>query len=370
MRIGLNAYLCAPEANYRRTGIHRYIHELAVHLARLQDGPDLLAYVAGEIREFGDCGIDQRVAPIPVRNPAARIGFELTGLPVLTARDRLDLFHGPVNTIPFGLRMPALVTVHDLAFLYYPEHITRGRYRYLRTMIGSSVRRARMILTPSEATRQDVVERFRIDPDKVRVTPLGVDGRFRQAAGEPELARFGLERPFVLFVGTVEPRKNLARLIAASDRLQEVIEHDLVLAGPDGWLMVEIRAALEGYRHGDRLRRLGFVDDRDLADLYAGAAVVAIPSLYEGFGLPVLEAMSAGAAVLTANVSSLPEVAGEAAELVDPVSVDSIAAGLERVLTDTGRRDELRRLGPIRASTFTWERTASATLDAYLEAAK
>jgi glycosyltransferase involved in cell wall biosynthesis len=360
MRVGINAYLCTARGGYRRTGVHRYIHELIAAISGLTDAPDLVAYVQEMTEDATWSNVRQRKAPVSVQLPALRIGFELAGLPVLARRDRLDLFHGPVNTLPFGLPVPGSVMVHDLAFLRYPEQVTAKRYSYLKHMIGSSVRRAALVLTPSEATRQDVIEQFGLPADRVRVTPLGVDDRYRS-----DLVRTRTGRPSILSVGTLEPRKNLPRLIAASAELQSEIEHDFILAGPDGWLMDEITVAIETYPNRDRFQRLGFVDDETLATLYASATVVAVPSLYEGFGLPVLEAMSAGAAVVTSRVSSLPEVAGDAAEYVDPDFTESILDGLRRVLTDVGLRQSLQERGRIRARDFTWTRTAGMTVRAW-----
>lgn len=366
MNVGINAYLCSTSEDYRRTGVHRYIYELITALAGLDADVELTAFVQRSSNIANWTGVRQRGAPVPVSNPAVRIGLELVGLPVLIRTSRLDLFHGPVNTIPLGIGIPGVVTVHDLAFLLYPEHVTRKRYYYLKAMIGSSVRRARMILVPSQATGNDVAERFGISDSKIRVTPLGVDGRYRRSF--TSCAESLDERQFILYVGTIEPRKNLPRLISASGLLQAEQPHDLVIAGPSGWLMAEVKEAIRGYPHPERIRQPGFLDDAELARLYASAAVVAMPSLYEGFGLPVLEAMSAGAAVLTSNISSMPEVAGDAAELVDPTSVDSIAEGLKRLLTDDTRRAELRARGLARAGGFTWTRTAELTLSAYKEA--
>lgn len=365
MKVGINAYLCSSGSTYRRTGVHRYIHELVAALVRQDNAPDLMAYVQQKILDGGWSGVHQKVAPVPVGRAPARIGFELTGLPVLIRRSDVDVFHGPVNTVPMGIGVPAVVTVHDLAFLRFPEQVTARRYRYLKRMIGSSVRRSRLVLTPSEATRADVIERYGVAPERVVVTPLGVDTRYQASTSTDVREQLGLRRPFVLYVGTIEPRKNLPRLIDASNHVQDEFEHDLVLAGPDGWLMDDVEQAIAGYRFAERLRRIGFVDDDVLAGLYREADVVAIPSLYEGFGLPVLEALSVGAVVLTSSVSSLPEVAGDAAELVDPRSIDAIADGLRRLLWDETRRSELRVLGPRRAAEFTWDRTAHLTLAAY-----
>jgi glycosyltransferase involved in cell wall biosynthesis len=267
-----------------------------------------------------------------------------------------------------GIRGAAAVTVHDLAFLKYSDQVTAKRYQYLHRMIRSSVKRADVVLVPSQATRGDVIETFDIEPGHVKVTPLGVDPRFQPAPAEAisvARASFGLQNPYILTVGTLEPRKNLPALVRAFATLRDDVPHDLVLAGPDGWLMDEIEATIQESGIQERVRRIGFAEDEALTALYSGADVVAIPSLYEGFGLPVLEAMATGAPVLTSNLSSLPEVAGDAAILVDPTRIDAIADGLRRILESDTLRNQLRAAGPQQAARFTWEQTAKRTRDAY-----
>ena len=368
MRIGLNALLCSSGRNYRRTGVSRYIDELARHLAHDPGQDELIAYVSRSFEPSGWDHVRLRRAWFPVEKPPVRIGWEAAVLPFATLRDRLAVYHGTVNTLPAGIRAATAVTVHDLAFLHYPEQITAKRYQYLKRMIRYSVGRADVVLVPSEATRADVVESFRFDPDRVVVTPLGVDPRFSPAAGSAiEAVRelYALQRPYILSVGTLEPRKNLPMLVRAFAALRNQFPHDLVLAGPEGWLMDEIERTIAESGIADRVRRIGFVEDRALVALYSGSDLVAIPSLYEGFGLPVLEAMASGAPVLTSKVSSLPEVAGEAALLVDPANLDSVTDGLRQLLASDSLRARLRLAGPAQAAQFTWERTAALTRAAY-----
>lgn len=368
MRIGLNALLCAGGRNYRRTGVSRYIDELVRHLARDSGRDELIAYVGQSVEPSGWDSVQLRRTRVPVEKPPVRIAWEAAILPFATHRDRLDVYHGTVNTLPAGIRAATAVTVHDLAFLHYPEQITVKRYHYLKRMIRYSVGRADIVLVPSEATRADVADAFRFDSDRIVVTPLGVDSRFKPA---PERAvkavreLYTLQQPYILTVGTIEPRKNLPTLVRAFAALCNEFPHDLVLAGPEGWLMDEIERTIAESGIGARVRRIGFVDDGALVALYSGADAVAIPSLYEGFGLPVLEAMASGAPVLTSNVSSLPEVAGNAALLVDPANLDSITDGLRQLLTSDSLRAQLRAAGLTQAAAFTWERTADLTRAAY-----
>ncbi|HET8521752.1 MAG TPA: glycosyltransferase family 1 protein, partial [Thermomicrobiales bacterium] len=308
---------------------------------------------------------------VPTERPEMRLVWEHLLLPVASRRARVDLVHGPVNVIPRGLPGPSVVTIHDLAFLQWPEQIPRRRYRYLARELSASAKRATRILAVSEATKRDIVDQLGIDPGKIVCTPLGVDARFQPVSGDAlnefRAAR-GLDRPYILSVATLEPRKNLPRLLDAYAIVAERLPHDLVLVGPEGWLTTTIHERLQRPALADRVRVTGFVPDAELPAWYSGAELFAYPSLYEGFGLPPLEAMACGTPVLTSTSSSLPEVVGDAAIVVDPTETEAIAEGLLRGLTDQTLTDELRRRGPRRAARFTWERTAALTVAAYREA--
>lgn len=374
MRVGLNGLLLSREQGYRRTGINRYLDALVGHLpAALGEDDELVVFGRNGTPLDGHCGPKLVAPPLPVNSPGARIAWEQTGLAVQARMKHVDLFHGPVNALPRVLGMAAVVTIHDLAFLEWPEHVTRRRYLYLRSAVRHAVKSSRLVITPSEATKGEVVSRLGADPDRVVVTPLAVSRAITPATVDEVTAvrgRHGLLAPYILYVGTLEPRKNLVRLIRAFTLLAAggPAELELALVGPIGWRTEELLRAVEESPVRSRIRQLGFVDDADLAALYSGAAAVAIPSISEGFGLPVLEAMAAGGAVLTSNTSSLPEVAGEAALLVDPLDEGSIAAGLRRLLEDVELNERLRAMGPGRAAEFSWERTAELTVAAYRRA--
>jgi alpha-1,3-rhamnosyl/mannosyltransferase len=226
------------------------------------------------------------------------------------------------------------------------------------------VRRAASLLPVSEWTRQDLVRLFPRAAGKERVILEAAAPPAHVADGAEAAARLGLERPFVLSVGTLEPRKNLGRLVEAWSRLPDALrrEHTLALVGARGWELDEVLAPVRA--SGDDIRMTGFVSDEDLAALYAGCAVFAYPSLYEGFGLPVLEAMQQGAPVLCSSSSSLPEVGGDAVVYVDPRDAGSIATVLERLLRDPGERARLAAAGPVRAAQFSWDETARLTYEA------
>jgi len=265
--------------------------------------------------------------------------------------------------------VPTVLTVHDLIFRRLPEqHKPLNRW-YLNLTMPLYCRRATHIIAVSEQTRRDVVSAYGVPAGKISVIYEAADPRFRSQP--PEIvaaarARHGLPERYLLFVGTIEPRKNLARLLAAFERLQaENLTDALVIVGKRGWLTGDFDAALERSPAKQAVLFPGFVPDADLPAVYAGAQVLAMPSLYEGFGLPVLEAMACATPVACSNSSSLPEIAGDAALLFDPTEVDGIRDALRRILRDADVRAQLRDAGLRRAGQFSWDRAAQETLALY-----
>jgi glycosyltransferase involved in cell wall biosynthesis len=256
----------------------------------------------------------------------------------------------------WGLRVPCAIVVFDLISFVEPQWAQPRAARIEKATIGRAVRRADRIVCISEATRGDLLTVHPEAAERARVVPLAAGAAF--GADGPRAER---ERPYVLTVGTLEPRKNLELLIDAWASLPESArgDHELLIVGPRGW-QEEAILRRAGGRSGD-VRVLGLTPDPELAALYRGCTLFAYPSLYEGFGLPVIEAMACGAPVVTSNASSLPEVAGDAARLVDPHSLDELAAAIAELLGDEGARRELARLGPAQAASYSWERTARET---------
>jgi glycosyltransferase involved in cell wall biosynthesis len=268
-------------------------------------------------------------------------------LPELAKKERLDVLHCPTFRGPLRpTACPMVVTVHDLAVLRHPETFNLWTRQYSRLCVSRVVQAARLVIAVSEATKRDLVELLGADGERIRVVPNGVGENF-----SPEGPRE--DGDYVLAVGTIEPRKNLARLAEATRSLGV----ELRVVGADGWGRVEL---------GSGVRRLGRVTDEQLERLYRGARCLAYPSLYEGFGIPILEAMASGAPVVTSRGGATEEVAGGAAVLVDPLDVASIAAGIEEA---GARREELVPAGLARAKEFSWGETAGRTADVYREAA-
>jgi glycosyltransferase involved in cell wall biosynthesis len=259
-----------------------------------------------------------------------------------------------------------VVTVHDLAFHQHPEAYPRAGRLWHERATRIAVAEAALLVTPSSATARDLSDLYGVEPARVAVVPLGVDTTEGDTgAARRLLTDLGVLGPFLLAVGTLEPRKNLRRLLNAFATLSEELpDHHLVVVGQVGW-----GPELPPTWDSVRIKLAGRVGDPVLHGLYGLADGLAYPSLYEGFGLPVLEAMAHGIPVLTSNRSSLPEVAGDAAVLVDPVSTESIATGLRSLVGDEALRARLRAAGPERAARFTWDVTAEATWTAYRRAA-
>jgi glycosyltransferase involved in cell wall biosynthesis len=280
----------------------------------------------------------------------------------------VDVIHATGIAMP-PRSVPIVLTVHDLAFRHFPEHFTRVGRRFFERNLELALREADMVLCSSLATLADCRDAG-FDPARLRHVPLGVEVDVAVDAAVARVRReYALDRPYVLWSGTLEPRKNLAGLLDAFGRLDA--DADLVLVGPRGWKEdVEQRIAALPERARARVRRLGFVPGADLGALYAGASVFCFPSLLEGFGFPVLEAMAQGTPVVTSEGTSTAELAGDAGLLVDPRDPAAIAAALDRIIGDASLAERLRRAGPSRAAEYTWERSAQLVKDAYREAAQ
>lgn len=284
-----------------------------------------------------------------------------------------SLLHVPVPLGPVRSRVPLVVTIQDVAVLRFPEKFRRWSRHFARFVLPKVARSARAIIAPSLATKADLVNMLGIPEECVTLIPNGVGEEFTPLALvgdrlQRARARYNLPERFLFTVGALEPRKNIARLLHAVHRLREkpdTSDLQLLHAGPPGWLASDVRETMIALKLHDAVRFLGYVDSEDLATLYAASTVVVYPSLFEGFGLPVAEALACGAAVITSNTSSLPEVGGDVAMLVDPFSVESIASAIAKLWTDDEARAEMSRRGIVHASNYSWTRAARETAALY-----
>lgn len=284
------------------------------------------------------------------------------------ARRGADLAHVQYIIPPSSPR-PVTTTIHDVAFRRFPELFPLKHRLLLNWLIPMAVEHSAAVITGSEATKRDLLEFYDVRPEKVHVTPYAADPVYRpmdrEEARQAVRRRLRVPVPYILSVGVLQPRKNLPRLVRAYNRIANSIPHRLVLTGKEGWASEELRAAVAEAPPGNQPVFTGYVADADLPVLYAGADLFCYPSLYEGFGLPPLEAMACGTPVLTSNVSSLPEVVGEAGLTVDPRDEAAIADGIRSLVEDPERRLALAEAGLRRAAEFSWDRTAQETVAVY-----
>jgi glycosyltransferase involved in cell wall biosynthesis len=354
-------------------GIARYVTLLADALARL-DGPERYLIIRGRRARqvsFGGRAALERHALTPPHNRLERWTLPLE----LLARQPLpNLLHSVDHVAPRWRAWRSVVTLHDLAFLLAPEtHTAASRAYYAAT--GDSVRHAERVIAVSQRTASDAIRLLGVDPVRIRVVYEAAAPAFSprsHADLEAVASRLRLDvspgRPYLLFVGTLEPRKNLPLLFEALSLLRRRVDAQLLVVGARGWLDEPIFAAHASSGVGDAARFLGRLDEDDLAVLYSHAGVFVLPSLYEGFGLPVLEAMACGAPVVASNAGPLPEVAGEAGVLLPPTEPSLWAQAVLQILDNPHHADVLRQKGFARAAEFSWERTAQATREVYHEA--
>jgi len=370
MRIGLDGYpLCEP-----LTGVGHYTFELARALARNYpaDQFELIAPFDFHPSVTAQLAREQ----IPNLNPVSLGVRNVRGrwwsfyLPRYLKRASLDLFHGTNYEIPLWNRRRTVLTVHDLSSLLYPELHRRQLARRMRLRLPLAVKLAKAIITPTEAVKRELCSHLRVKSAKVTAIHEAPRESFQPVHRADSLSirqRLEIENEFLLFVGTLEPRKNLLTLLRAfAQTLRETnLRPQLVVTGGEGWLMDETFAVIgdEGLR--EHLRLTGYLQDDDLRALYSSCSAFIYPSLYEGFGLPPLEAMACGAPVIASSISALQETLGDAAMLADPLDANALAKAIATLLQDGRRRDQLIQSGQERIKTFSWDKASRATYEVY-----
>ena len=364
---------------HRKAGLGSYARELATHLAAGDPGN---TYSLFHYDRNPPAALPEPLNRLALRTVALsarpwRLSVaarHLAGLPMDATFPDVDLFHATEHLLPPLRRIRTVFTFHDAIYALFPQfHLPMNRL-FLGLMMPRFLPRASAVVTISECSKRDAVRLYGLDPDRLQVIYEGVDPRFQPNAGPDRRLRlrqtYALPEQYVLYVGTIEPRKNLVALLDAYAALLQsptpgLQSCGLVIVGRKGWLYQGFFQRLKQLGLEGRVILPGYVADEDLPVLYGAADLFAFPSLYEGFGLPVLEAMACGTPVVCADASSLPEIAGDAALLVPPTDVKALAGAMERLISDAELRRELRGRGLVQASRFTWERTATQTLGVY-----
>jgi glycosyltransferase involved in cell wall biosynthesis len=344
-------------------GIGRYTAELLAGMRR--SGVPITVFWAGRARDHDDVVALPGAGLLPALLTLGQIQIAWAAW-----RRGLALVHDPTGAAPLGLTSARrVVTVHDVIPYVYPQTCSRLDWLIYRFWLPLVVSRLDAIITVSAQSKSDIVKYLRVSPEAVIVIPEAASTNYRPlsaTACQPVLARYGIDFPYVLYVGSIEARKNLPRLLQAFAYLQGRLEHwKLVVVGARRWKSSPVYETVRRLGLEQRVHFTGYVEEADLPALYSAASLFVFPSLYEGFGLPVLEAMACGTPVVTSNTSSLPEVAGDAALLVDPYDVAAIAKAVRRLLEDTALAADLRTRGLARAAQFNWERTARETIAVY-----
>jgi len=365
-------YVDVSSAVHAKAGIGRYAGSLAQALVERQPGRFALFYNRGR-----DTRPPEGLEPVPART--VRAGYkpwrmavwlgQLAGVPFNRLVPGAELFHATEHLLPPLQGVPTVLTVHDMIFRLFPEHQKRLNYWYLNATMPLYCRRANAIVSVSECSKRDLIAHYNLDPGKVTVIYEAAAPEFKPAspvAVEEVRRRYGLPEQFLIHVGTLEPRKNLVRLIEALQRLRgEGLIVPLWMVGGRGWLYDDFFRRVEELEVRDVVHLTGYVPAADLPLLYSAATVAAVPSVYEGFGLPVLEAMACGTPVVASNTSSLPEAGGDAARYFDPYDVEAMAEALRAVWTDPELRAEMRQRGLVQAARFSWGRAAEETIGVY-----
>lgn len=368
-RIGINAHLLSSEAGYRRAGIHQYIAQVLHHLPWEEDGPAYILFSRYTTEWEKKPGFTAVSSRLPTEKRAVRILWEQVVWPWLEIKHKVDLSHSMAFVTPFLSRKPSVVTVYDLSFLHFPESFPALQRKYLTTMTRRACQKAKRVITISESSKQDVHQFFNIPLAQIDVILPGVDDCYR-VLPDAAVQRFRDEKGigrFLLHVGTLQPRKNITTLIEAFAQLP-MPDLQLVLVGGKGWLYDQIFARIQALGIEDSVIFTGYVPDEELPLWYNAAELFVFPSVYEGFGMPVVEAMACGTPVVASNSSSIPEAVGAAGLLVDPYSVAQLVDRITAVLNDSAQQAIMKEKGGRHARNFSWERAGLATAVSYQRA--
>lgn len=354
-RVGINAHLLSGEAGFRSAGIHQYIKGVLNHLPSVE-GVEYCVFTgrggAGQLAG----SLSTQSSRFPTEKPLVRIAWEQAAWPIQNALNKIDLGHSMAFVTPVLGSVPNIVTVYDLSFVHYPDRFSRFKRAYLGRMTKLSVESSVQVVCISEDGKRDVHEQFNIPLEKIEVVTPGVGdtyGVIDKAIVQRFLKKEAQDKPYILHLGTLQPRKNIPTLIDAFHQLSD-FDGDLVFIGGKGWMYEEIFGKVRDLGLESRVRFVGYAPDEEIPLWYNGASVLVLASVYEGFGMPVAEAMACGTPVIGSNVSSIPEVVGSAGLLFDPHDSEDLAECLRKVLNNPTQQDEMRKRGVEQARKFRW----------------
>jgi len=365
----------ARSVDTRQSGVGNYVTHLIKGLKEIDKKNHYILMVTakqkGSMPETFSA-FENHAVPFTSENHLLGDAWEFWALPRLLRKKGIDVFHGPAFLAPpFQNRFKSVATIHDLVAFHHPKTIPAKYAIYMRFLIRMMVKKARGIITDTACIKEEIIDFFNIDPARIFSVPIAVSDQFRPIEDQNLInqvkKRYGIQKRYFLYVGNIEPRKNLSNLFLACDSIRDKLSRDfqLVITGKKGWLYREIFETLAGTAFRNNVVFTQYVEKTDIPILYSGADFFVFPSLYEGFGLPILEAMRCGTPVITSSVSSMPEVAGAAALYVDPLKVNDIAEKIVSLAFDETLKQKLKNKGFKQAAKFSWERTARLTQYVY-----
>jgi len=363
MKIGINTSFINL-----KSGIGTYVNNLVQNLQLIQNSSDEYHFYLSKESydpEYFDEGKNRVYRyNIPQFNSLRKVLWEQVFLPGKVKKSKLDVFHSPAFISPLGLDIPSIVTIHDLAFLKYPDTIIKYKRGFYNYMFNRAIENSAKIITPSDFIKQELLESFECPEDKISVVYEGVSELFTPENDEEIISQcltgLKIDKPFLMFTGIIEPRKNLENILMAFSK-SGCDDMLFVIAGKEGWMCESVFEIIQESGLNDRVIITGEISPSVLRVLYSSCIALIFATLYEGFGLPVLEAMACGAPVVTSNRSALPEVAGDAALFVDPENVEEISDAMKRIIDDQGLRNELSQKGFDNIKRFSWKKCAEET---------
>lgn len=369
MRIGINTLFMLPG---KVGGTETYVRGLIHGLSQVDKKNEYILFTHNENHhtfEYNSGQFSKILCPIPAKNRLARVAYEQLFLPRVVTKYRIDVLHSPGYVSPVVGKFGKVVTIHDMQYIYYPGYFSKTKLLYWKHLLPLSARRSDVILTVSENSKTDIANFLNIPRNKIFVTyeaPKFCSDSDKGDSLPTVMKKYGIRHNYVLSVASLLPHKNLDRLIEAFALLEGKIDHQLVLVGIKGPALNEIKKRIKNkLKHPERVAILGYISDQDLTAIYKRASLFVLPSLFEGFGIPLLEAMSLDCPVAASNKTSIPEVVGDAALLFDPNSPDQIAKAILSVVSDKTYREQLIAKGRQRVKLFSWERMAEETVHAY-----